>query len=83
MHSVHDSTKDCKTAENLLCELEKVYSSLQDPMTWCTVVAGLVTDASGEARKARHLFLVKHPQVIMLDCYSHQVSSILQNIFLF
>jgi hypothetical protein len=35
----------------------------------------LVTDASGEARKARRLFAAKHPSIIVLDCYSHQVSS--------
>lgn len=82
-HSVHDSTKDRKTAENLLIELEKVYNSLQDQTTWNTVVGGLVTDASGEARKARRLFSAKYPQVIVLDCYSHQVGFIPFNEFLF
>ena len=43
---------------------------------------GLVTDASGESRKARRLFARKYPFLIVLDCYSHQVSAhSLSNIF--
>ena len=66
-----------KTAGNLLIELERVYNSLQDPAAWATIVTGLVTDASGEARKARRLFSAKYPHVIVLDCYSHQVGLII------
>lgn len=43
---------------------------------WGTIVVALVTDASGEARKARRLFAAKHPSIIVLDCYSHQVRSL-------
>jgi len=34
---------------------------------------GLVTDAAGDAHKACHLFARKHPSVIVIDCYVHQV----------
>lgn len=42
---------------------------------WGTIVVALVTDASGEACKARRLFAAKYPNIIVLDCYSHQVCS--------
>ena len=53
-------------------EIEQVYHKLKDE--WGVIVVGLVTDASGEARKARRLFARKYPSLIVLDCYSHQVS---------
>ena len=53
-------------------EIEEVYNKLKDE--WGVTVVGLVTDASGEARKARRLFARKYPFLIVLDCYSHQVS---------
>jgi hypothetical protein len=55
-----------------LKEIEEVYNKLKNE--WGVVVVGLVTDASGEARKARRLFARKYPFLIVLDCYSHQVS---------
>ena len=36
-------------------------------------VVGVVTDASGECRKARCLLALKHPDIVFLDCYAHQV----------
>lgn len=68
---VHNATGDRKTAEALLKELEDVLTTLQND--WGAIVVGLVTDASGESRKARRLFGVKYPHIIVLDCYSHQV----------
>lgn len=72
---VHDATGERKTAENLLVEIEHVLALLTEE--WGTIVVALVTDASGEARKARRLFAAKHPSIIVLDCYSHQVRSAL------
>ncbi|KAF8956007.1 hypothetical protein BDZ97DRAFT_1618886, partial [Flammula alnicola] len=43
---VHDASKERKTAENLLEEIEKVYAKLSEE--WEVLVVGLVTDASGE-----------------------------------
>lgn len=70
---VHNATADCKMAEALLKELEAVLATLQND--WGAIIVGLVTDASGESRKARRLFGAKYPQIIVLDCYSHQVIS--------
>lgn len=55
-------------------EIEEIYDKLIT--VWGVIVVGLVTDASGEARKARRLFARKYPSLIVLDCYSHQVSKI-------
>lgn len=68
---VHNATGDRKTAEALLKELEDVLATLQND--WGAIVVGLVTDASGESRKARRLFGAKYSHIIVLDCYSHQV----------
>jgi len=71
---VHDATGERKTAENLLAEIENVLAIVTGE--WGTIVVALVTDASGEARKARRLFAAKYPDIIVLDCYSHQVRSL-------
>ncbi len=68
---VNDTTNKRKTAENLLEDIEEVYKELCK--TWATIVVGLVTDAAGDARKAHRLFALKHPSVIVIDCYAHQV----------
>lgn len=41
---------------------------------WKCKVVAVVTDASGETRKARQDFGKEFPHIIMLDCYAHQVS---------
>jgi hypothetical protein len=56
----------------LLKELETVFTLLRND--WGAVVIALVTDASGESRKARQLFGEKYPWIIVLDCYAHQVN---------
>lgn len=56
---------------NLLRVLEEVFEIVQNK--WGGVVVAIVTDASGESRKARRLFVKKYPWVIVLDCYAHQV----------
>lgn len=38
-------------------------------------VVGVVTDASGECRKARRLLSSEHNDIVFLDCYAHQVFS--------
>ena len=40
---------------------------------WAVVIIAIVTDASGEARKARRLLGEKYPWLVVLDCYAHQV----------
>jgi len=59
-------------AENYLVEIEDVYAKLKEK--WCNLVVGLVTNASGESRKACQLFARQYSSLIVLYCYSHQVS---------
>lgn len=40
---------------------------------WGVKVIAIVTDASGESAKARSEYAKLHPEVIVLDCYTHQV----------
>jgi len=36
-------------------------------------LVAIVTDASGECRKARRILALKYPEIVFLDCYAHQV----------
>ena len=56
---------------NLLAQLESVMQELQEK--WDIVLVAVVTDASGECRKARRQLARKYPWLIVLDCYAHQV----------
>lgn len=58
----------------MLAILEDVFKEITG-VDWKTIVVAVVTDASGESLKARKMFSRKHPQIIVLDCYSHQVSN--------
>jgi hypothetical protein len=51
---------------------------LEDAVTkveaeWGVKVIAIVTDASGESAKARREYAKLHPEIIVLDCYAHQV----------
>jgi len=39
---------------------------------WGAIVIVIVTDASGECRKAQRFLGRKYPYIIVLDCYGHQ-----------
>ncbi|TFK17852.1 hypothetical protein FA15DRAFT_604314 [Coprinopsis marcescibilis] len=66
-----DVTTERKTADHFLADLEAAYHKAQNEMKVSVIC--VVTDASGEAAKARRLFKLKYPHVIVLDCYAHQV----------
>lgn len=68
---VHDASAERKTAEELLVLLEEVIKIVQDE--WGAIVVAIVTDASGECRKARRILRLKYPNIVVLDCYGHQV----------
>ncbi len=68
---VEEASKERRDAKHLLALLEKQVAMLEKEWK-CSVIA-IVTDASGESRKARKLFKAKYPHVIVLDCYAHQV----------
>lgn len=69
---VNDVSLERKIAENFLAHLEAVVKFVEQ--VWLAIVIAIVTDASGECRKARRLFLAKYPWIVVLDCYAHQVS---------
>lgn len=41
----------------------------------------VVTDASGECRKARRVLALKYPDMMFLDCYAHQVNLVVGDYF--
>lgn len=74
MH-VHDASSERKTAENLLAVIAKVRTMLEE--TWGVFVIAVTSDASGESRKARQLCARENPELMIPDCYAHQVSIVL------
>lgn len=68
---MHDASGERKTADNLKIHLENTIKTVRD--NYGAHVVGVVTDASGECRKARRLLAVEHPDIVFLDCYAHQV----------
>jgi hypothetical protein len=68
---VHDASAERKTAEQLIPLLEEVIKIVEDE--WGAIVMAIVTDASGECRKARQILGMKYPNIVVLDCYGHQV----------
>ena len=68
---MHDASCERKTAENLVIHLENVINTVR--LDYGAYVVGVITDASGECRKARRLLTPKHLDIVFLDCYAHQV----------
>lgn len=68
---VHDASNERKTAENLIIHLKNVMVEIKEK--WGSEVVAIVTDASGECRKARQILAWQFPHLVFLDCYSHQV----------
>ena len=71
---VDDTSEERKTAEKLIAHLEAAMKEVEEK--WGATVVAIVTDASGECRKARRILGAKYPWLIVLDCYSHQVQLI-------
>ncbi|KAJ3767016.1 ribonuclease H-like domain-containing protein, partial [Lentinula raphanica] len=69
--AVFDTSKDRKTAEEFLKLIEKAYNKVKDE--WKAVPIGFVSDASGESRKGCRMLAAKHPELVVMDCYAHQV----------
>jgi hypothetical protein len=68
---VEDTSEERKTAEKLIIHLEAAMKEVEEK--WGVTVVAIVTDASGECRKARQILGWKYPWLVVLDCYSHQV----------
>lgn len=54
-----------------MIHLEKAIETVR--VDYRATVVAVVTDASGECRKARRLLALEHPDIVFLDCYAHQV----------
>lgn len=48
---------------------------------WGVTVVAFTTDALGESRKARRLLQLEQPYLVTPDCYAHQVSCFLVQLF--
>jgi len=70
---VYDTSKDRKTAEEFLKLIKKALNKVTQD--WGAIAIAFVSDASGESRKARRLLAKQHPEMAVLDCYAHQVST--------
>ena len=68
---VEDVSEERKTAEHLKRHIKSVMAQLQTE--WDVVLVAIVTDASGECRKARRELASEYPALIILDCWAHQV----------
>ena len=67
-----DVSKERKTADRFLTHIEDTFHNIKS--NWHVSVIAFTSDASGESRKARLLLLAKRPDLVVLDCYAHQVS---------
>ena len=70
---VDDISEERKTAKKLLVHLEAAMKEVGEK--WGAKLVAIVTDASGECRKARRILGEKYPSLVVLDCYAHQVCS--------
>ena len=68
---MHDTSGERKTANNLMIHLKNAINTVRTD--YHAHVAGVVTDASGECRRARRLLAEEYPEIVFLDCYAHQV----------
>lgn len=73
VHSVRviDASAERKTADILLQHMLEVVHTLQHD--WKITVVAFTTDASGESKKARKLLKTRRPDLIVPNCFSHQV----------
>ena len=72
---VYDTSAERKTAENLLGLMLKEKAYIESELGQRLI--GWVSDASGESRAARKQLQNRFPQLLVVDCYAHQVGLIL------
>jgi len=74
---VHDASSEAKTAENLYALILKVKNIVEKD--WGATVIALTSDASGESSKARRLAIAQHKELVVPDCYAHQLNLVVGN----
>ena len=68
---VHNTSSECKTADKLLALIKEEKTYIEDKLNLKLI--GWVLDASGESRAACIRLQEQFPQLIVADCYVHQV----------
>lgn len=68
---VVDISAERKTAENLKVHMKDKFLELEKAGA---VPVGGCTDGSGECKKAKRLLARERPELVLPDCYSHQVT---------
>ena len=63
-------TSSSKTGEKTYLHLKEEIEHLEEE--YKIEVIAVISDAAGEAAKARRLLMAWKPSLISLDCYSHQ-----------
>lgn len=71
---LHDASGERKSGDRLYELIKEVFQMLEKD--WEVKIVALVTDAGGDCRKAKRLFLREFGWVAVLDCWAHQVSTI-------
>lgn len=69
---VYETTTDRKTADNLLEQMEEQLEVIRIEYKGRT--SAVTSDASGESLKARRMLAEKYPELVVPDCFAHQVS---------
>ena len=67
-----------KTANNLLGLIEEQRLKIEWELELHLI--GWVSDAGGDSRAARHRFGWAHPELLIADCFAHQVSILFTSI---
>uniref|UniRef100_A0A0W0F2I9 HAT C-terminal dimerisation domain-containing protein n=1 Tax=Moniliophthora roreri TaxID=221103 RepID=A0A0W0F2I9_MONRR len=76
---VADCLGEWKTADNLLRLLRQVFQTVSTE--WGASVVAIVADAAGESYKACLDFAKEFPEIIVVDCYAHQLNLVVGDYF--
>ncbi|KAF7776812.1 hypothetical protein Agabi119p4_5205 [Agaricus bisporus var. burnettii] len=76
---VHDASAERSRADEFLKILEGAIETIEKK--YKGKVAAVVTDASGECQKAKKDLVAKRPDIIVLNCFAHQINLIVGDYF--
>ncbi|KAL0032530.1 hypothetical protein WJX77_005556 [Trebouxia sp. C0004] len=78
-YNVQDVSADRKTGEAVAVLIHEQIRLLKD--RYSSKVVAIVSDAAGEAAKARRLVQAALPYIIILNCFSHQTNLMVADYF--
>ncbi|EGO04877.1 hypothetical protein SERLA73DRAFT_149218 [Serpula lacrymans var. lacrymans S7.3] len=76
---VYDVSSEQKSANNLYTLIKKIQEILK--VSWHVILIAFTSDASGDSHKARKILCQDRPEIIVLDCYAHQINLIVGDYF--